>query len=436
VVAGLTVLLAALLLWGGIRKQTVELTNAVKAANTDEPSLSAVLHRAEEQVAQADRARQSAEVEAAEVRTALLSAEREIAALSEQLKAALGTAVDAREGARLRNENTRLMDELAKANAKEISLRAALQQAKYRAEARQQDLTLAATASSARAAASQMELEATHQKNANLVKAVSSAEEEAVRLREKLAVAEQESGSSQPLMHRAPLNIMEAGLGQQSVRKVDNTVPSSDGIMAPSGRSLVADKNDLAQRGHAEDDLAEPAIKVSPPDDERPSEVVSDTESQMQAAPKTQATATPDAKVSRNSPTVATATPKADAMSEVLEQVATYETAGVPRDTDVSGDTVNPNDLVYEPHKFQGRHVVVTGSMVWLFWRYRLKSEIGQNSIVIDVAGLRRAEQAKLEAAIEKVGFLGQVLVRIKGKVERQTVATFRLAASELVLVE
>jgi hypothetical protein len=94
------------------------------------------------------------------------------------------------------------------------------------------------------------------------------------------------------------------------------------------------------------------------------------------------------------------------------------------------------DDLVFKPHNYRGRQVVVIGSVNRFFWRYRLRAETGQNSIVLDVDGLRQADRSALESAIETTGFLGQVRARIKGRIERQSVATFRLVASELVLVD
>ncbi|MDX1575768.1 MAG: hypothetical protein R3285_06220, partial [Kiloniellales bacterium] len=93
-------------------------------------------------------------------------------------------------------------------------------------------------------------------------------------------------------------------------------------------------------------------------------------------------------------------------------------------------------DLVYRPHTYAGRQVVVTGSVVHLMWDYRLKSETGQNSLVVNVDGLSPANRARLASAVERAGLLGQVRARIKGTVRRQTPATFELAASELTLIE
>ena len=56
--------------------------------------------------------------------------------------------------------------------------------------------------------------------------------------------------------------------------------------------------------------------------------------------------------------------------------------------------------------------------------------------MVIDVEGLRPADQKELKKAIDRAGVLGQVHARIRGTIERQGAESYRLAASELVLVE
>ena len=93
-------------------------------------------------------------------------------------------------------------------------------------------------------------------------------------------------------------------------------------------------------------------------------------------------------------------------------------------------------DLVFNPANYQGRQVAVAGPVVQLFWAYRLVAETGQNSIVIDVDELSRADRDMLDAAIDQAGFLGQVRAQIKGTIERRALATFELAATELALIE
>jgi TPR repeat protein len=94
----------------------------------------------------------------------------------------------------------------------------------------------------------------------------------------------------------------------------------------------------------------------------------------------------------------------------------------------------NANNLVFRPYDYLSRQVAVAGPVVHLFWDYRLVAETGQNSIVIDLDGLSQADRDKLDAAIDKVGFLGQVHAQIKGTIERQSLASFELVATELAL--
>ncbi len=86
------------------------------------------------------------------------------------------------------------------------------------------------------------------------------------------------------------------------------------------------------------------------------------------------------------------------------------------------------DDLVSRPDKYQGRPLVVAGSVVQFLWEYRLKSETGQKIIVIDVDGLNPSDRAKLDAAIDRVGYFGRVRARIHGRIARQTSTTFELA--------
>jgi len=94
------------------------------------------------------------------------------------------------------------------------------------------------------------------------------------------------------------------------------------------------------------------------------------------------------------------------------------------------------DDLVSRPYNYQGRQLVVTGSVVQFFWEYRLKSKSGQKNIVIDVDGLNQSDRAKLDAAIDRAGFFGRVRARIHGRIARQTSANFELAATKLALIE
>jgi hypothetical protein len=94
------------------------------------------------------------------------------------------------------------------------------------------------------------------------------------------------------------------------------------------------------------------------------------------------------------------------------------------------------DDLVSRPYNYQGRQLMVAGSVVRFFWEYRLKSKSGQKTIVIDVDGLNQSDRAKLDAAIDRAGIFGRVRARIHGRVARQTSAALNLVATELVLIE
>lgn len=94
------------------------------------------------------------------------------------------------------------------------------------------------------------------------------------------------------------------------------------------------------------------------------------------------------------------------------------------------------DDLVLKPELYLGRDVVVTGAVVRLFNRYRLRSEDGLSTIVIDVGALPARERAALDGAFERASLLDHVRARIEGRVEREASATFQLAARGLALLE
>jgi len=104
--------------------------------------------------------------------------------------------------------------------------------------------------------------------------------------------------------------------------------------------------------------------------------------------------------------------------------------------TDTLKDVIdNVDDIVFKPHDYVGRQVAVAGSVVHLFWNYRLVANSGQNNIVIDVGRLSEADRAELEAAFDEAGFLEPVGAKIRGTVERKSLATYQLAVTELALI-
>ncbi|MDX1424574.1 MAG: tetratricopeptide repeat protein [Kiloniellales bacterium] len=98
------------------------------------------------------------------------------------------------------------------------------------------------------------------------------------------------------------------------------------------------------------------------------------------------------------------------------------------------GLEADADDVVFHPHAYQGREVVVSGAVVHLLGRYRLRSDSGQNSLVVNVEALSPADRARLQDAIREAGFLGEVAARITGRVERQSPITFQLTAREVIL--
>ncbi len=184
--------------------------------------------------------------------------------------------------------------------------------------------------------------------------------------------------------------------------------------------SLAAAKGDLQKARH----YAAKATELAP---EHP--LVQSMTVPMEAErPTTEATTlTPETLADIKTPQRAPS--ESEAVTAKIEVAAPASASATPND--LVQDT---DDLIFKPYDYLGRQVVVAGSVVHLLGLYRLKSKTGQNSIVIDVDGLSQADRAKLDAAVEKAGFLGQVHARIKGTIERQKLVTFQLAATELTL--
>jgi hypothetical protein len=98
-------------------------------------------------------------------------------------------------------------------------------------------------------------------------------------------------------------------------------------------------------------------------------------------------------------------------------------------------DTVEVDELVERPSRFDGQDVIVTGTVVRALGAYRLQSSSRQTTIVLDVERARRADQIALEQALAKAGFGKSVRVQAHGKVEK-SLTTSRLRATDLVVVE
>ncbi len=127
-----------------------------------------------------------------------------------------------------------------------------------------------------------------------------------------------------------------------------------------------------------------------------------------------------------------------EAAPEIEEILTAAEISSDPvtSEMDALRDTVSPDDLLLEPGRHVDREVMVTGSVMWLLRRYWLQSDSGHMSMLIDVQGLQSDERNKLKDAVVQIEYLAKVRARITGKIERQGSENYRLAATELVLVE
>ena len=143
-----------------------------------------------------------------------------------------------------------------------------------------------------------------------------------------------------------------------------------------------------------------------------------------------------DPRLGRPAPVSAAATtrdPTAGVGGGAEQPVATRATRRAPS---AVAEAIDVDSLVADPARYDARQVVVTGSLLRLLQHYRLQSKSGLRTLVVDVAGLHRAQYDQLQHAIADAGLIGSVRARISGKVERGSAEAFRLVASDLRLVE
>ncbi len=69
---------------------------------------------------------------------------------------------------------------------------------------------------------------------------------------------------------------------------------------------------------------------------------------------------------------------------------------------EMMSDTIEVDELVQRPGRFDGQEVVVTGTVARMAGAYRLQSGSRQNTIVLDIERARRADQIAMEQALEK----------------------------------
>lgn len=98
-------------------------------------------------------------------------------------------------------------------------------------------------------------------------------------------------------------------------------------------------------------------------------------------------------------------------------------------------DTVDVEQLVLRPNNFAGQDLVVTGNVVRFLGAYRLQSGSQQNTLVVDVDKVRRADQLALERALAAAGGGNAVRIQVQGEVQRSLTAS-RLIAEDLLVLK
>jgi predicted nucleic acid-binding Zn-ribbon protein len=362
-----------------------ELEDAAGAA-AQGPSLRADLAAAERKIAGHDDELQAARVTAVE-------AERKITALREELEATRDAAADADTKA-------------AEAQADAARLRTALRQAKDQTGSELHDQSLAVTVSSARVAELQRDLASARQQIVDLGRDRSAASADASGLQASLERAQEQT---EALREELALKVTASSAQLATLRK---DLRSAELRIAELSEELAAGRQ-------AESATGSPSTKPVEAETSAPSEEAAE----RAAVPEIAASSSAE-------------TNSSDPASGSFEQVAALAPNQAALLTDAIADTVSPDDLLLAPGRHLGQEVVVTGSVVWLLWRYRLQSNNGSDSMVVDVDGLQPATQQELEKAIDRVGILGEVQARIRGTVVRKDEESYRLAASELVLAE
>jgi chemotaxis protein histidine kinase CheA len=130
-----------------------------------------------------------------------------------------------------------------------------------------------------------------------------------------------------------------------------------------------------------------------------------------------------------------TAAAGATGATEPTDRTAATGTTEAPASS-APPQRIDVDSLVADPGRFDTRRVVVTGSLLRLLQHYRLQSESGVRTLVVEVDGLDRDQHRKLRDAIAGAGLVGSVRARISGTVARGGAQAYRLIASDVALVE
>jgi len=348
-----------------------------------------------------------------------------------------------------RQQTTELSAALERANGEVDSLQAALDQAKAEAsEAKGARETTATAASEVGSALSDAEAKiesldaqlqaafnsvAEANKNAAEARSQSlSLQTEITRLKNELATASSEgaelraalerteakaeASQQEPALaagaaaaHAAALQ-RELAAARQRIDELNRAVPSAEATGAAPDGTSPGDQTAGADAPAATD--ASPAPEI----EETLTAVEVSADAASSAAAPTEVPAPPAEPATAVGPVAA------------VEPAAAQSAASV--------DRVTADELLNDPAKLVGREVEVTGSVVWLLWRYRLQTERSADSLVIDVEGLRPQERDSLKQAVDAAGFLGGVQARVRGRIDRDGASNYRLTAAEVAIIE
>jgi hypothetical protein len=279
---------------------------------------------------------------------------------------------------------------------------AALETAVAAAETTRQDLVLAAQAATAHAASLGQDLDAAQQRIADLETALQNLVVKADRP----DIEQKQTGQAQEVGDRNTIAPTQASPEQAASTAGDASIQTL-GAMDVGLRSMPAP--------------VPPAPKPARPMNPVEGEGEGEGEGEQQAA--AQETPIPS---STNNVAIAPIT------SRDAEDVA----AAVRPEQTAAAEFIDVDSLIADPNRYDTHQVVVTGSLLRLLQHYRLQSNSGARTLIVDVAGIQRTQYEVLRDAIASAGLIGSVRAQISGEVVRGSSKKFHLVASDLVLVE
>jgi len=281
---------------------------------------------------------------------------------------------------------------------------AALETAVAAAETSRHELILAAQAASAHAALLDQDLDAARQRIADLETALQTLEVkadgpkiepkqtgQAHEVRDRNTIAPTQASPEHAASTAGDASIQTLGVADVGIRSMPPPMPP-----APKP---ARSKNPVEGEGEGEGEV----------------------ETEQQAAAQ-------EAPIPSSTNDVAIAPSTARDAADVATAVQPQQTA--------AAKFIDADSLIANPNHYDTHRVVVTGSLLRLLQHYRLQSNSGARTLIVDVAGIHRTQYEVLRDAIASAGLIGSVRAQISGEVVRGSAKKFHLVASDLVLVE